>query len=200
MRVGIYARVSTLDNGQDPSLQTDELAEYCQRRGWTVAGQYVDRGISGSKDSRPELDRMMADARARRFDAVIVWKFDRFARSLKHLVNALADFEALGIAFVSLRDSVDLSTPQGRLMFAIIAAMSEFERSLIQERVRAGVARARAKGKVIGRPRETKLDVHRIGLLHSQGLTVRAIAAQIGKSKSAVHKIVSGLPPLSAAV
>src|SRR5438552_15624129 len=102
MRIGVYARVSTLDKGQDPEMQLRELQEYCARRNWIIAATYVDRGISGAKDSRPQLDRLMADARARRLDAVCVWKFDRFARSLKNLVDSLAEFEALGVAFVSL--------------------------------------------------------------------------------------------------
>jgi DNA invertase Pin-like site-specific DNA recombinase len=113
-RAAIYARVSTSNNGQDPAMQTRELEEYCQRRCWEIAGCYVDNGISGSKESRPELDRLMGDARQRKLDVVLVWKLDRFGRSLRHLVNALAEFEALGVAFVSLRDNLDLSTPSGR--------------------------------------------------------------------------------------
>ena len=145
-KAAIYARVSTAHNGQDPAMQTRELEEYCQRRGWEIAGCYVDNGIAGSKESRPELDRLMTDAHQRRFDGVLVWKLDRFGRSLRHLVNALAEFESLGISFVSLRDNLDLSTPSGRLMFQIIGAMAEFERSLIVERVKAGMRNARAKG------------------------------------------------------
>jgi DNA invertase Pin-like site-specific DNA recombinase len=134
-------------------MQTLELEEYCQGRGWEPAGCYVDTGISGSKESRPELDRLMADARQRKIDVVLVWKLDRFGRSLKHLVNALAEFEALGITFASLKNNLHLSTPSGRLMFQIIGAMAEFERSLIQERVRAGLRNAKAKGRKLGRPR-----------------------------------------------
>jgi DNA invertase Pin-like site-specific DNA recombinase len=136
MRVGIYARVSTLI-GQSPEMQLAELREYAARRGWEIYGEYVDSGISGSKESRPELNRLMLDVHQRRFDVVLCWKVDRFGRSLKHLVNALAALDSYGIAFVSLRDNLDLSTPSGRLMFQIIGAMAEFERSLIQERVRA---------------------------------------------------------------
>jgi DNA invertase Pin-like site-specific DNA recombinase len=157
-RVAIYARVSTANNGQDPTMQTRELEEYCQRRGWGIAGTYVDAGVSGAKDSRPELNRLMADAHHCRFSAVLVWKLDRFGRSLRHLVNALAEFEALGVAFISLKDNLDLSTPAGRLMFQIIGAMAEFERSLIVERVKAGMRNARAKGKRIGRPPRTYLS------------------------------------------
>ena len=128
-------------------MQLRELREYASRRGWIVTEEYVDQGVSGSKETRPALTRLMADACQRRFDAVLVWKVDRFGRSLKHLVNALAELGALGVAFVSLRDNLDLSTPSGRLMFQIIGAMAEFERALIQERVRAGLRNARAKGK-----------------------------------------------------
>jgi DNA invertase Pin-like site-specific DNA recombinase len=151
-RVALYARVSTLDKGQDPELQLTELRAFCASRGWTVSGEYVDRGVSGSKESRPQLDQMITAARKREIDVVLVWKLDRFARSLKHLITAVADFEALGVQFVSLRDAVDLTTPSGRLMFQVIGAMAEFERSLIRERVIAGVDRARAKGKRLGRP------------------------------------------------
>ena len=168
IRAAIYARVSTGHNAQDPTMQTRELEEYCQRRGWQVADCYVDTGISGSKESRPELDRLMTDARQRKLDVVLVWKLDRFGRSLKHLVNALAEFEALGITFASLKDNLDLSTPSGRLMFQIIGAMAEFERSLIQERVRAGLRNAKAKGRKLGRPR-ISVDSQEIARLRAQG-------------------------------
>ncbi len=128
-QVALYARVSTL-NHQDPELQFAELREYAGRRGWQIVEEFTDQGVSGCKESRPALNRMMADASRRRFDAILVWKIDRFGRSLKHLVNALAEQAALGVAFVSLRDNLDLSTPSGRLMFQIIGAMAEFERAL----------------------------------------------------------------------
>jgi len=134
-RTALYARISTSNNGQSPEMQLRELREYCNHRDWIVVGEYVDEGISGAKEKRPELDRLMSDAHRRRFDAILVWKLDRFGRSLRHLVNALAELEARGVAFVSLRDNLDLSTPAGRLMFQIIGAMAEFERALIAERV-----------------------------------------------------------------
>src|ERR1700722_15746565 len=152
MRVGLYARVSTL-NGQNPEMQLAELREYAARRGLEIFREYVDHGIYGLKESRPELNRLLADARRRHIDMVLCWKVDRFGRSLKHLVNTLADLDSIGVAFVSLRDNLDFSTPAGRLMFQIIGAMAEFERSLIQERVRAGLRNARSKGKTLGRPR-----------------------------------------------
>lgn len=135
-------------------MQLSELREYAIRRGLSIHEEFVDQGISGSKQSRPALNRLMADALRCRFDAVVVWKIYRFGRRLKHLVNSLADLSAYGIAFISLRDNLDLSTPSGRLMFQIIGAMAEFERALIQERVRAGLRNAKAKGKRIGRPRQ----------------------------------------------
>jgi len=137
-RVALYARVSTL-NGQDPEMQLAELREYAGRRGFQIVEEFIEAGVSGAKESRPQLNRLMVDAQRRRFDAVLVWKLDRFGRSLKHLVNSLAELEAMGVAFVSLRDNLDLATPSGRLMFQIIGAMAEFERALIQERVRAGI-------------------------------------------------------------
>src|SRR5712692_10002764 len=152
MKAAIYARVSTANNAQDPTMQTRELEEYCQRRGWEIAGEYVDVGISGAKDSRPELNRLMADAHRRRFDSVVVWKFDRFARSVSHLLRALETFKALGIDFVSLSEQVDTSTPTGKMVFTVLGAVAELERSLIVERVKAGMRNARAKGKYIGRP------------------------------------------------
>src|SRR5262245_4104138 len=114
-RVAIYARISTAHNGQSPEMQLRELREYATRRGWAITDEYIDR-VTGSKESRPGLNRLMLDAHSRRFDAVLVWKLDRFGRSLRHLVNALAELEARGVAFVSLRDNLDLSTPSGRLM------------------------------------------------------------------------------------
>jgi len=180
MRVGIYARVSTLI-GQSPEMQMAELREYASRRGWEIYGEYVDSGISGSKESRPELNRLMSDVHLRRLDVVLCWKVDRFGRSLKHLVNALADLDSYGVAFVSLRDNLDLSTPSGRLMFQIIGAMSEFERSLIQERVRAGLRNAKLKGKTLGRPSRI-ISLDEMTRLRKEGASLREIAKIVGVS------------------
>src|SRR5262252_8788450 len=152
MKAGLYARVST-NRGQDPELQLRELLEYAAKRGWEIAGEFVDKGVSGAKDRRPELDRLMLLARTRKLDVVVVWKLDRFGRSLRHLVNALGELESVRVSFVSLHDNIDLTTPSGRLMFGVIAAMAEFERELIRERVKAGLANAARKGHYAGRPK-----------------------------------------------
>jgi DNA invertase Pin-like site-specific DNA recombinase len=186
-RVALYARVSTLNN-QDPEMQLAELREYAGRRRWEVVEEFTDQGVSGCKESRPALNRMMSDACRRRFDAVLVWKIDRFGRSLKHLVNALAELSALGVAFVSLRDNIDLSTPSGRLMFQIIGAMAEFERALIQERVRAGLRNARAKGRRLGRPRVV-VDASRVAFLRSSGHSWSQIQSELGVSRGTAQRV-----------
>jgi DNA invertase Pin-like site-specific DNA recombinase len=168
MKVALYARVSTAGNGEDPTMQTRELREYAERRGWTVAGEYIDIGISGTKEKRPELDRLMADAHRRRFDAVVVWKFDRFARSVSHLLRALETFKAQGIEFVSFSEQLDTSTPAGKLVFTVLGAVAELERSLIVERVKAGLRNAKAKGRRLGRP-QIVVDVRKVAALRGQG-------------------------------
>jgi DNA invertase Pin-like site-specific DNA recombinase len=187
MRVALYARVSTSNGQQDPEMQLRELRQYAERREFQIVKEYTDNGVSGSKDSRPALNQLRIDAGQRRFDAVLVWKLDRFARSLKNLVNALAEFEALGIAFISLRDNLDLTTPSGRLMFQIIGAMAEFERSLIQERVKAGLRNARAKGKRLGRPRAV-VSESKINSLRASGASWREIAKELGLGIGTVHR------------
>ena len=150
-----------------------------------VAGEYVDAGISGAKDSRPELNRLMSDARRRKLDAIVVYRYDRFARSLRQLVNALADFDALGIHFISLHEGVDTTTPNGRLVFGIFGSIAEFERELIRSRVRSGIAAAKARGRRIGRPvaQVSNSDVH---ALLSSGLSMQAVAERLGCSASTV--------------
>jgi DNA invertase Pin-like site-specific DNA recombinase len=187
MRVALYARVSTTDKGQDPELQLRELREYASRRAWQIVGEYVD-SISGSKESRPRLNALMKAARQRRFDAVLVWKLDRFGRSLKHLVTALDDLHAVGVAFVSLKEGLDLSTPTGRLTFHIVAAIAEFERELIRERVRAGMAHARSKGRKLGRP-SVKVDMAVVTARRAAGESLRSIARDLGVSASLLVKL-----------
>jgi len=186
-RVAIYGRVSTSNHGQDVSMQTRELELFTQARGWRLVDSYLDIGISGSKDKRPELDRLMADAHKRCFDVVIVWRFDRFARSVPHLLRALETFNALGIAFVSLSEQMDTTTPTGKMVFTVLGAVAELERSLIVERVRAGLRNARAKGRTLGRPRKT-VDAGRITALRAQGLSMRSIASELGIGLATLHR------------
>jgi DNA invertase Pin-like site-specific DNA recombinase len=181
MKIALYGRVSTLNNGQSPEMQLRELREYAQRREWEVVGEYVDEGISGTTDSRPELNRLMADAHKRRFDAVVVWKFDRFARSVSHLLRALETFKSLGIEFISYSEQMDTCTPTGKMIFTVLGAVAELERGLIAERVRAGIHNARAKGKTLGRPR-VKADSIEIARLRSEGHSIKFIAKQFGVS------------------
>ncbi len=184
MRVALYARVSTRD--QDCGMQLEDLRQMVEARGVELVGEYVDRGVSGSKDSRPELDRLMREARRRRFDAVWCWKFDRFARSLRHLVTALDEFRALGVDFLSHQEAVDTSTPVGRMLFQVIGAMAEFERELIRERVIAGLKQAKAKGKKLGRPR-VAIDLPAARALRAGGLSYQAVASRLGVSVGTVH-------------
>jgi DNA invertase Pin-like site-specific DNA recombinase len=192
MRVALYARVSTLHN-QNPEMQLAELREYGAHRGWQIVGEYVDEGVSGSRERRPQLDRLMADAHRRKFDLIAVWKIDRFGRSLKHLVNALADLDAYGVAFFSLRDNLDLSTPSGRLMFQIIGAMAQFELALAQDRVRSGLAAARARGVTLGRPR-TKVDAPQIARLRASGASWREISEELGIGVGTACRAFQSLP------
>ncbi len=180
MRVALYSRVST-SNRQDVDLQLVPLREYAFARGWNVYKEYVDEGVSGAKVRRPALDQLMTDARQRHFDIVLVWRFDRFARSTRHLVNALHEFRHLGIAFCSYQENLDTSSPLGEAMFAIIGAIAQLERDITRERVKAGVARARARGKQLGRPRKV---FHRdeVERLRAEGLSFRKIGRQLGIS------------------
>jgi DNA invertase Pin-like site-specific DNA recombinase len=185
-KIAIYGRVSTT-NGQDVSMQTRELEQFVTARAWSLCDSYLDVGISGAKDRRPQLDRLMADARRRRFDVVLVYRYDRFARSLRHLVNALEEFRALGIEFVSIHEGVDTTTPNGRLIFGIFASIAEFERELIRERVKSGLRNARAKGRKLGRPR-VPVDLAKIARFRAQGLAWKAIAARLGVGEGTVRR------------
>jgi DNA invertase Pin-like site-specific DNA recombinase len=169
-------------------MQTRELREYAERRGWTVFAEYVDIGISGTKETRPELDRLMADAHRRRFDAVVVWKFDRFARSVSHLLRALETFRAQGIEFVSFSEQLDTSTPAGKMVFTVLGAVAELERGLIVERVKAGLRNARAKGKQLGRPKKI-LDTKRIATLRANGVGWKRIAAEMGVGVGTIYRV-----------
>jgi len=184
-RAVIYARVSTLR--QDESLQLEDLRQLAKRHEWDIVTEYVDRGVSGSKESREELDKMMKDATRKKFDVVMVWKFDRFARSMKHLVTALEQFRVLGIDFVSHQEAVDTATPMGTAMFGMIAVMAQFERELIRERVRAGLENAKRKGVQLGR-HETRFDVDEAIILRKEGVSWGEISKRLGVSKTVVYR------------
>jgi len=187
MKAAIYARVSTFD--QEPENQLQELRRYTEARGWSAI-EFVDRGVSGAKDRRPALDQMISDAKRRRFDIVVCWRLDRLGRNLRHLVTMLDELQALGVAFVSMGEGIDCTTPAGKLQLHILAALAEFERGRIQERVKAGLQRARSQGKRLGRPRCQP------ALLDIPGGTVRAAAKVWGVSKTTAAKwIVNGRPP-----
>ena len=188
IRAAIYVRVSTL-NGQSADVQTREIEDYCQRRGFEIFRVYVDRGVCGKKDSRPQLNRMMEDAHERRFDVIVVARFDRFARSVSHLLRALETFNALGIQFVSVADQVDTGTVNGKTIFTVLGAVSELERSLMVERVHSGLRHARAKGKRLGRPRKM-VDAARIAALRQNGRSWREIAREMKLSVGTVFAAV----------
>src|SRR5258708_29738277 len=177
MRIVIYARVSTKD--QSCALQLLDLKTYCTARKLILTREYVDVGESGAKDSRPELNKLMADARKRKFDAIMVWRFDRFARSTKHLLLALEEFRSLGIQFISYQENIDTSSPLGQALFTIVSAVAQLERDLIRERVSAGIRNARENGKKLGRPMSS-VDREKILELKAQGHSLRQIATKLG--------------------
>ncbi|HEX4542494.1 MAG TPA: recombinase family protein [Candidatus Acidoferrum sp.] len=188
-RCGIYVRVSTSD--QSTKAQESELKKYAENRGWVVNRIYADK-VSGTKQSRPELDELMTDCRKRKVDVVLVWKFDRFARSLRHLVSALEEFRKLGIDFVSSTEAVDTSLPSGELVLQIFGAMAQFERALTVERVKAGLAQARRDGKTLGRPAIKKLsekEIERIRVERTKGVTLRELAKKFGASLWSIYQV-----------
>jgi DNA invertase Pin-like site-specific DNA recombinase len=179
LRAGLYARVSTEDKGQDPETQLRPLREYADRRGFAVAGEFVDRA-SGTTEQRPQYQGLLEAARKRELDVVLVWRYDRFARSTRALVNALGEFRARGVAFISYQENVDTTTPQGELVFGMMANLAQFESALIGERVKAGMARAKAQGKRTSRPPLPEATRRRIAELHGQGMSVKRIAKELG--------------------
>ena len=183
MTAAIYARVSTLD--QEPENQLAELRRYVRARSWPAAVEYVDHGVSGAKDRRPALDRLIRDARRRRVDVLVVWRLDRLGRNLRHLVTLLDELHAVGVSFVSLGEGIDCTTPAGRLQLHVLAALAEFERARIAERVTAGLARARRQGKRLGR--REKVVPERV-LAPVRGLSVRQASEILGVSKSTAQR------------
>jgi len=190
IRAAIYARVSTAE--QNPDLQLDELERYAAARGLSVIDKYVDHGVSGAKSSRPELDALMAAARLRKFDALLVWKLDRLARSVRHLTTLSAELEALGVDLVVPGQAIDTSTPTGRLLFNVLGSIAEFERDLIRDRVVAGMKAAQRRGRLAGRPRSLDADqCDRIIRLRVGGKTLRQIAEVVGVSKTTVSRALA---------
>src|SRR5213594_671469 len=192
----LYMRVSTKGHGQTTDTQAVALREYASRRGFEMMEEYRDEGISGTKDSRPALDRLMKNARARKFDVVIVARFDRFARSVSHLLRALEEFGHLGLDFVSVSESIDTSTPMGKMIFTVLGAVAELERNLIKERVHMGISRARKQGKQLGRPKRI-FDREKARTM-LQSMSIREAARQLGVSRGVVERVLSHPEPAGA--
>jgi len=190
LRAAIYARVSTTE--QSPELQLRDLRQYAEARGLSVT-EYVDTGFSGAKQNRPALDRLMDDSRKRRVDCILVWRFDRFARSTKHLLLALEEFRSLGVQFISFQENIDTTSPLGQALFTIVSAVAQLERDLIRERVRAGLRNARAKGKKFGRPRAA-VDPVAVAALRSEGRSWSEVCRSLNVSKGTAQRAFYGLP------
>jgi DNA invertase Pin-like site-specific DNA recombinase len=191
VKVALYTRVSTHDQSVD--MQVLDLRQYCNQRGFKIYKEYCDKGVSGTKDRRPALDELMSDARKRKFDTILCWRFDRFARSTKHLITALEEFRHLGIEFISYQENIDTSSPLGKAIFTIVSAIAELERNIIVERIRGGIRRAKEKGRVLGRPKVLDLDVNELVSLREEGLSLRRIAKKVNVSPATVHKMLSKL-------
>src|SRR6185369_5817832 len=192
-RAALYMRVSTKNHGQTTETQALALRDYVAHRGFAFVEEYRDEGISGSKDSRPALDRLMKDARGRKFDVVVVARFDRFARSVSHLLRPLEEFNHLGINFVSLSESIDTSTPMGKMIFTVLGAVAELERNLIKERLNMGISRARKQGKSLGRPR-VEVDPLQVAGLRARGKSWNQIAKELQIGKGTAQRAFDSLP------
>ena len=188
-RVALYARVSTLDKGQDPETQLRQLREYTDRRGFVIAGEYVDHA-SGVSEERRQYRLMLEAARKRNIDVVLVWRYDRFARSTQALVNALKEFQHLGVDFISYQENIDTTTPTGELIFHVMASLAQFESSLISQRVRAGMARAKAQGKHVARPALAEAKQATIHALFAEGVSMNQISKRIGVAYGTVYNYV----------
>src|SRR5215470_18522958 len=191
-RAALYMRVSTKGHGRTTETQAVALRDYAAHRGFEIIEEYRDEGISGSKDSRPALDRLMKDARARKFDVIVVARFDRFARSVSHLLRALEEFSHLGVDFVSLSESIDTGTPLGKMIFTVLAAVAELERNLIKERVQMGISRARKQGKALGRPR-VEVDPRQVAGLRARGLSWNQIADKLSIGRGTAERAFKSL-------
>ncbi|MER0442858.1 recombinase family protein [Emticicia sp. W12TSBA100-4] len=190
LRVALYARVSTLDRGQDPETQLIQLREYAQRRNFEIVGEFIDFA-SGTSEERKHYKQMMEAAKKRKLDVVLVWRYDRFARSTQALANALKEFKILGIDFISYQENIDTTTPTGELIFHVMASLAQFESSLISERVKAGMQRAKAQGKNISRPKLAKNKLNQIMELKQQGLSMNQISIQSGVAYGTVYNYLA---------
>jgi DNA invertase Pin-like site-specific DNA recombinase len=190
VRVALYARCSTLDQKAD--LQLDALRQLAEQRGWTVVGEYVDLGVSGAKDRRPQLDEMLLQIRRGKITMVACWKLDRLARSLRHLIHMVDEFRTSNVDLVSVSDSIDTSTPSGRFALHVLGAVAELERELIRERCVAGIQAARRRGVHLGRPR-LHFDVERAAELRASGMSFKEVAAILGVSVGKVHGALKGV-------
>jgi len=195
MKIAIYTRVSTQDQSVD--MQITDLRRYCDQRSLEVYKEYSDQGISGVKDRRPALDDLMNDAKKKKFDAVLCWRFDRFARSAKHLITALEEFRHLGIDFISYQENIDTSSPLGKAMFTIVSAIAELERNILLERIRGGLKRAKENGAILGRPKRLDLDVKELQKMRKKGLSFRQIAKQVKACPGTVYKSLKNPGPKS---
>ena len=193
-RVALYARVSTLDKGQDPETQLIQLREYAKRRNFEIIGEFIDYA-SGTSEERKQYKQMMEAAKKRKLDIVLVWRYDRFARSTQALVNALKEFKNLGIDFISYQENIDTTTPTGELIFHVMASLAQFESSLISERVKAGMQRAKAQGKNISRPKLAKNKLNQIMELKQQGLSMNQISIQSGVAYGTVYNYLAKNKP-----
>jgi DNA invertase Pin-like site-specific DNA recombinase len=189
-KAALYARVSTREKGQDPEMQLHHLRNYAKSRGFEIYKEYVDHGISGAKEARANLDDMMDAARKKRFDIVVVFRYSRFARSLTHAIKALDEFKHLGIDFISFNESIDTSSPYGKVIYALIAALAEVERDQISENVKAGLERARAKGKILGRPK-AQVTIEQIEAARTRRISLRQMAVELRVSKATICRILA---------
>lgn len=189
--VAIYARVSS--GSQSTEMQLRDLRRFAEQRGFRLAQEYVDEGISGTKDSRPALNNLMSAIRKRQYDAVLVWRFDRWARSTRHLIDTLLEFKSLNVEFISYQENLDTGSPLGQAMFTIIAALGQLERDILIQRVRSGIENARARGKRLGRPRVQNNE--RVIQMRLNGRSIRQISNELGIPKSTVAVILSRNPP-----
>jgi len=195
MRVALYTRVSTHDQQTLP-LQQEALREYAKRRGWGVVREVSEIASGATGVKRPKRDELLQAAKRREVDAILVWRLDRWGRSVADLVNSLSELEAVGVAFVSVTEALDLTTPAGRAMAAMVAVFAQFEREILKERVKAGIAQAKAKGKSMGRPRTAARQVEQVRALHARGMSQAAIARQLGIGRTSVRRMLAQEPPV----